>query len=690
MATEVATLLFEADTRQLKSANDELDKTERAGIRAQDAAKKMGVELKKAANDSISPLQKASSGISALTSALVALGGALAVRQFVVYTDQWTDLNSRLINATGSAEAANQALQAISQTARTTYSSLAQTAEAFLLNSMALNEMGYTTRQQVELADALNNALVISGTKGERAASVMNALSKALALGKLSGENFNTVIQSGGRVVQALADGLGVTTSELRSMAADGLLTTEAVIVSMTSQLEILRTEAEEMPATIGDAMVQLGNFALEAVGKLDEAAGLSASIAETIIASLAGWRAAYMPTGQQQQIALLEERVALEERLALLMTPNNINRVRSNPEREQIRADIAAINERMDALSTANVNRQKDDHAAAAEGVVIRQEQRAAHEEELRQIEEAKLAKKAAAAEVSRIDSVNTKASSIADSLLSDEGQIQSSYERQRQTILDATIYTHDRKMELIRSLREAENAELAEFDAKRAETEKKANEDKLKVFFENARIENELINRNKQERIDASAQQTTQLLAFEDMLLKGKSESAKSALAIGTNLLNQEKRQAAGKIITDSYAAAMAAWKSLSGIPFIGPALGAAAAGGILAAGVSYSAKSLAGRALGGQVRGGESYVVGERGPEVLTMGSAGGKIIPNSALSSAQATGTINRTANVTFQITANDARGFDQMLNNSRGKIIDIINMALNENGQGALA
>lgn len=153
--------------------------------------------------------------------------------------------------------------------------------------------------------------------------------------------------------------------------------------------------------------------------------------------------------------------------------------------------------------------------------------------------------------------------------------------------------------------------------------------------------------------------------------------------------SLMNEEKRAAAGKIITDSYAAAMAAWKALAGIPFIGPALGAAAAGGILAAGVSYSAKSLAGRALGGQVRGGESYVVGERGPEVLTMGTTNGKIIPNSSLSKAQSGGTINKTANVNFNITANDATDFEDMLNFSRGKIIDIINTAMNDTGQGTL-
>jgi tape measure domain-containing protein len=639
MATEVATLLFEADTRPLRSANDELSKTERAGVRAESAAKKMGTELKKAANDSINPIQKVNSSISALSAAVSALAGALVVRQFIAYTDQWTDLNSRLINATGSAEAANEALRAISETARTTYSSLQQTAQAFLANAMALNELGFTTRQQVQLADAMNNALVISGTKGQQAASVMDALSRAMALGQLSGQNFNTVIQSGGRLVQALADGLGVTTRELRGLATEGLLTTEVMIEALTSQVTDLRREAEEMPATIGDAMVQFGNFALEAVGRLDQASGLSASIADTIIRSIAGYRAVYMPDEQTRFNELLEERLELEDKLLKnLIMPRR---------REAARERVEEIRAEMTAMRDANVERQRAESAAVAAGTAQRAEaeaQRIAdHQAELARIEAEKQARADAAAE-------------------------------QRRLVEIQRIQNRKRDGSKIDNL---------------AEIERKQNEDRFVEMVRHNRVISNLERQVESARIEAAAQQTQQLLEFDNVLLRNKSQTSQAAFRMSVSLMNEEKRMAAGKIISDSYAAAMAAWRSLASIPFIGPALGAAAAGGIIAAGVSYSAKSLAGRALGGQVRAGQSYVVGERGPEVLTMGSTNGKVIPNSSINQTQATGTINRVANVSFNITANDATGFDQLLNASRGKIIDIVNNALNDNGREAL-
>ena len=155
-------------------------------------------------------------------------------------------------------------------------------------------------------------------------------------------------------------------------------------------------------------------------------------------------------------------------------------------------------------------------------------------------------------------------------------------------------------------------------------------------------------------QERIESQQNVTNSLLMAEDVLLQGKSESVRAAARIGINLANQEKRENATKIISDSYAAAMGAYKALAGIPVIGPALGAAAAGTILAAGTAYATQSLAGRALGGQVRGGESYLVGERGPELLTMGGSG-RVSSNDQLKKAMGGGE-------SIQIVNNvDARG-----------------------------
>ena len=213
-----------------------------------------------------------------------------------------------------------------------------------------------------------------------------------------------------------------------------------------------------------------------------------------------------------------------------------------------------------------------------------------------------------------------------------------------------------------------------------------KKRQERTDRLHSENDRLMDDIIARDEK-RKESARMTTDTLLAFEDVLLKGKSEKEKAAFRMAVNLANAEKRENAKNIISNSYDAAMKAYKALAAIPIIGPALGAAAAATIIAAGVSFAAQSLQGRALGGQVRAGESYVVGERGPEILTMGTVG-RITPNSALGQA-AGGVVNKTANVTFNIAANDTEGFDELLINRRGLIINMINDAIEDQGRAAI-
>jgi predicted transcriptional regulator len=189
-------------------------------------------------------------------------------------------------------------------------------------------------------------------------------------------------------------------------------------------------------------------------------------------------------------------------------------------------------------------------------------------------------------------------------------------------------------------------------------------------------------------EERERIASDYTDGILMLEDRLMKGKSEKQKLGFRTLVNLSNMERRENAKKIISDSYAAAMGAQKALSGIPIVGPILGAVAAGTIIAGGVTYAANAISGgRALGGQVRDGESYIVGERGPEVLTMGS-NGRIIPNDKIGTASGQ-QVNKVANVTFNINATDASGFDRLLQSRRGQIVSIINQAMNDRGRAAI-
>lgn len=113
-------------------------------------------------------------------------------------------------------------------------------------------------------------------------------------------------------------------------------------------------------------------------------------------------------------------------------------------------------------------------------------------------------------------------------------------------------------------------------------------------------------------------------------------------------------------------TYEAATSAYAALAPIPFVGPALGAAAAGVAIAAGLANVQAINSARAQGGQVNRGDSVLVGERGPEVVTMG-ASGAVTPNHKLqdgrSTAQNIVNVYNNTDASVSVKDNDSGGSD---------------------------
>ena len=88
-----------------------------------------------------------------------------------------------------------------------------------------------------------------------------------------------------------------------------------------------------------------------------------------------------------------------------------------------------------------------------------------------------------------------------------------------------------------------------------------------------------------------------------------------------------------------------------------------------------------SFLGFADGGRPPVGRPSIVGEKGAELFVPDQAG-TIVPNNQLG-------MSKPVTVNFNINTVDARGFNELLVNSRGVIVNMINSAVNEKGKAAL-
>ena len=117
--------------------------------------------------------------------------------------------------------------------------------------------------------------------------------------------------------------------------------------------------------------------------------------------------------------------------------------------------------------------------------------------------------------------------------------------------------------------------------------------------------------------------------------------------------------------------------ALKTFSSIPF---PFNIVAVGGAIASGMAL-VNQIKGFEKGGRPPVGRPSLVGEAGPELFVPNSAG-TIVPNNQLGGGQP-------VNVNFNINTVDARGFNELLVNSRGVIVNMINSAVNEKGRQAI-
>lgn len=262
------------------------------GVKETDAELKSLAESADKAEKSTSELSSNSGKLTSSLSSLKGALGAVAIGMAAAFSvgsirgivDEWSDLTSRVNLAAGSIDKGTAVMGRLQKMANDTYSSLRTTTEGYIANATTLRGMGKSTKETLDYTEALNNAMVVSGAKAERAAQVQSALAKAMAVGKLSGDNLNTVIQNGGRVAELLAEKLNTTVPGLIAMGTQGKITGDIITESLIGNMEKLAAEAEEMPATIGDAFQRMQNNVLSTIGSFDQLFGSSQTLAGALL----------------------------------------------------------------------------------------------------------------------------------------------------------------------------------------------------------------------------------------------------------------------------------------------------------------------------------------------------------------------------------------------------------------------
>lgn len=213
--------------------------------------------------------------------------GADAVKDVIGLADAYKNLQSRIGLVAGEGGHLAKTMDDVQAVALRTHSALEGTGVLFTRIAQAGKDAGLSleqaTEQSLALTESINQAVAISGAGAAASDAAITQLIQGLQSGVLRGEEFNSVMEQAPRLARALADGLGVTTGELRKLAESGALTTDVVIKSLQSQGQALEAEFGKLPLTVGRAMTDVQTAFMRYVADVDEANGVTEKMASTI-----------------------------------------------------------------------------------------------------------------------------------------------------------------------------------------------------------------------------------------------------------------------------------------------------------------------------------------------------------------------------------------------------------------------
>ena len=340
---------------------------------------------------------------AAAIAGLTAAAGAGAV-QIARLGDQYTDTMNKLRAATGSVQAASAVYSELVAMSQQTGASISESAGAFVRFSVAARAIGATNGEVLQLTRTIQQAGLISGASSQEAAAGVQQLGQALASGTLQGDELRSILENMPTLAEALAQQLGVSVGQLRTMGSEGQLTSDRVFQALLRASENINKQFTELTPTMGRAFGVLGQAMVEFVGKLDQALGLSQAIARAAAAAAAAvGRAsgAITPSSPAERVEAAEQRLrTMQEQLrqaeeALAEQRRQFMPRNGSPERLAAAGRFADQDPQVQAQAQRIAALRQQ---IAAEGQVVTQA-RAEQDQAARQADDARQAEEATAA---------------------------------------------------------------------------------------------------------------------------------------------------------------------------------------------------------------------------------------------------------------------------------------------------
>ncbi|WP_327858645.1 tape measure protein [Acinetobacter guillouiae] len=266
MAEQRSTLIIEISSEQAarnaRALDRELQSIERTGNYATTSMNSMSVAARQLAGY---------------------LAGVVTVGTAIAKMDDWTNLNNRLRLVTTNQKALNVAMQDTFDIAQRSGAAWGGTATIYQKIQYNSEKLGLSQEKVAKITESISKSISNSGSSAQAASAALYQLGQSFDKSSLNGDEFVSMSENAGYLMEVFAKGLGVTRGELKEMSSQGLLTTDKMVQAIEKMSGSIEGDFGKTNFTIGQSFTQLSNAVTKFVGESGQATGAASTISGSL-----------------------------------------------------------------------------------------------------------------------------------------------------------------------------------------------------------------------------------------------------------------------------------------------------------------------------------------------------------------------------------------------------------------------
>ena len=209
--------------------------------------------------------------------------GVVTAGAAIAKMDDWTNLNNRLRLVTDSQQELNKAMKDTFDIAQRSGAAWGGTATIYQKVQYNSEKLGLSQEKVAKITESISKSISNSGSSAQAASAALYQLGQAFDKSSLNGDEFVSMSENAGYLMEVFAKGLGVTRAELKEMSSAGELTTDKMVQAIERMSESIEEDFGKTNFTIGQSFTQLNNAVTQFIGGAGEASGAASFLSSSI-----------------------------------------------------------------------------------------------------------------------------------------------------------------------------------------------------------------------------------------------------------------------------------------------------------------------------------------------------------------------------------------------------------------------